>query len=335
MSKATIKRFLTLLSSAKELERVQLYQLLQKAEQCHCLKDKRSQYEFGKALEQFSYPFNLIGGYYQSFYLQKTGQIEAAYEKLGRVHNEVKGVYADKALLSISSMKELDNDLDGSMRIRLALTKSEFLPIAVESAIGVAAILGSQREHDKALKHIEAVLPLIPKLGNTPLSFDVQNSYATELAEVGKIELASQVITPVILSPYAPYYPNWPETEKEIREKSSRRSIVAMKKSNVIDFPTRAEEPEEQVEEAEPHPSHTYDNYLVDEFKLQDKVEDWIYGGTEPDDLGTLMVALAETDEEFERDLIIERVIDSTFTHTEESKEAKSKWRDKLLSKMK
>ena len=76
------------------------------------------------------------------------------------------------------------------MKLRLAASKSEFLPVIVEAAIGIASILGSQGEHDKAIEHLERVLPLLSKLGNMPLPFDVYNSYATELAEIGKIELA-------------------------------------------------------------------------------------------------------------------------------------------------
>ena len=111
MSKATIKRFLMLLSSARDLQREQLYQLLQKAEYCYCLKDRKGQYEFGKALSLFPHPFNLVGDYYQSVFLHKSGQKQIAIEKLERVRQEVKGIYADKATLTLSGMKEVDYSL--------------------------------------------------------------------------------------------------------------------------------------------------------------------------------------------------------------------------------
>ena len=121
MSKATIKRFLMLLSSAKNLKREQLYQLLMKAEYCYCLKDSKGQYEFGKALSLFDSPFDLIGDYYQSVHLHKTGQKQMAIEKLERVRQEAKGIYADKAKLTLSGMKEVDHDLDESLKLRLEL----------------------------------------------------------------------------------------------------------------------------------------------------------------------------------------------------------------------
>ena len=111
MSKATIKRFLMLLSSAKESQRQRLYQLLEKAEYCYCLKDVRGQYEFGKALSLFSYPFDVVGDYYQSLFLHKSGQKHAAYAKLERVRQELKGNYADKATLMLSGIMATDRDL--------------------------------------------------------------------------------------------------------------------------------------------------------------------------------------------------------------------------------
>ncbi len=315
-----------------------MYQLLQKAESCHCLRDKRGQYEFGKALEQFSYPFNLIGGYYQAFYLGKIGQTQTAYENLERARQELKGIYSDKAALSLSTVKEMNRDFDASMKMRLALTKSEYLPIAVESTIGIAALLSSQGEHDKALEHLERVLPLLPKLGNMPLPFDVYNSYATELAEVGKIELASEVIRPVILSPYTPYYSNWPETAREIQEKSTRKSMVTFNRSNVIYFPVReAEEPEEveEIETEAEEPQFPYEHYITEKLDIRDKIENWMITSVEPDDLGALLIAVAETKDDIERSMILEEAIDSTFNQTPERREAKWRWRDDILAKMK
>ena len=312
MSKATIKRFLMLLSSAKESERQLLYQLLQKAEYCYCLKDAKGQHEFGKALSLFSHPFDVVGDYYQSLFLHKTGQKHEAYEKLERVRQELTGHYADKAALMLSGIQEIDHDLDESLKLRFDLVKSEHLSVVIESAIGIAAILGPRGEHDKAIEYLEGVLPLIPKLGDVPLAYDTYNSYATELAEVGRIEEASKVITPVILSPYTAFYPNWPETEKEIREKSSRKSMVTINRSNVIAFPLREVEAPQEIEEIETEPeqpSFPYQHYIVKEFDIQAKVSHWMDEPVEATDFGTLMIALAEIDDRVEREMILEKII--------------------------
>jgi len=268
-------------------------------------------------------------------YLHKIGQKQTAFEKLERVRQEVKGIYADKAALVTSGLKEFDNDLDESLKLRLELAKSESIPVVVESAIGIASILGAQGEHDNAMAHLERVFPLLSKLGNMPLPFDVYNSYATELAEVGKIELASEVIRPVILSPYTPYYPNWPETAKEIQEKSSRKSMVTFNRSNVIPFPVREVEEPQALEETEVEkPQFTHARFITERFNIQDKVEDWIYGAMEPEDFSTLILALAESDDKLEREMILEKLVDSTFPHTQEGIEAKEQWRKDIIAKI-
>lgn len=337
MNTAAIKRFLMLLSSARKLEQERLYQLIQKAESCYCLKDK-TQYEFGKTLSLFAPPFDLIGDYYQSFYLYRYVDKELAREKLQRVIEQGEPKYKDKALLTLGAIEQSERNIDEAIKLRLAASKSEFLPVHVEAAIGISSILGAQGEHDKAIEHLERVMPLLSKLGKTPLPFDVYNSYATELAEIGKIELAAEVIKPVIVSPYTPYYPNWPETAKEIQEKSTRKSMVIFNRSNVIDFPVREVETEQEIEETETEetgPRYPYRNHLIKEFELEDQIEVWMYESVQADDLGTLFVMLGESKDENERDLIIEKAINYTFMHSEESKEAKTKWRDKILSKIK
>ena len=181
-------------------------------------------------------------------------------------------------------------------------------------------------------------MPVKGSTTNIPLPFDVLNSYATELAEVGKIELASEVITPVIVSPYTSSYPNWLETGIDIYEKSSRKSMVTFNRSNVIYYPFGQAEETQEIEETEveeTEPSFPHANFISDVFDVREKVEDWIYSATEPNDLTTLMLAIGETDDRIEREMIIEEVIDSAFPNTDEAKEAKQRWRDGLLAKMK
>jgi len=74
MNTDAIKRFLTALSSVVEVERGQLYQLVQSAETSYFLRDIQSQYEIARVLQSFGYPFNQVGKYYESIYLHRTGQ---------------------------------------------------------------------------------------------------------------------------------------------------------------------------------------------------------------------------------------------------------------------
>ena len=295
-------------------------------------------YEFGKALSLFAPPFDLIGDYYQSLYLYKSGQKELAREKLQRVLDEGQPVYKDKALLTLGAIEQSERNIDEALKLRFAASKSEFISVHVEAAIGLASIFGSQGEHPKALEHLERVLPLISKLGNAPLPFDVLNSYATELAEIGKIDLASEVITPVIVSPFTSAYRNWLDTARDIGEKSSRKTMLTINKSNVIAFPIKESPEPEAIEETEAETEETrfaLSRFISDEFDIRDKVEDWVYGTMKANDFGTLMIAIAESEDDIERDMIVEEVIEDTFRLTPEGMEAKQRWRDGIIAKIK
>src|SRR6185503_8411362 len=270
--------------------------------------------------------------------LYKSGQKELAREKLQKVLDEGQQVYKDKALLTLGAIEQSESNIDEALKLRFAASKSEFLSVHVEATIGIASILGAQGEHDKAIEHLERVLPLISKLGNVPLPFDVLNSYATELAEIGKLELASEVITPVIVSPFTSAYRNWLDTAREIREKSSRKTMLTINRSNVIAFPIKEVQEPKAIEETEAKTEEIrfpLSRFISDEFDIRDKVEDWVYGSMKANDFSTLMIAIAETDDYIERDMIIEEVIDSTFPLTPEGMEAKERWREGIIAKIK
>ena len=298
----------------------------------------KGQYEFGSALKLFNHPFDLIGEYYQAGYLYIQGHKDTALEILDTVREQAPPAYQDKSLLTRGGIYQLEGDIDESMKVRLAASKSETLSIALDASLGISALLGMEGKHDKAVEYLESVLPHASKLGDVPLQHDLYNSYATELAEIGKTDEAMKVIIPVVNSRYVQYHPNWLETESDIREKSTRKSMVTLNRSNVIYFPVREPEESQDIEETETEetePSYPHANFISDVFDVRDKVEDWIYSSTEPNDLTTLMLAIGETDDRIEREMIIEEVIDATFPNTDEAKEAKQRWRDGLLAKMK
>lgn len=181
-------------------------------------------------------------------------------------------------------------------------------------------------------------MPHASKLGDVPLQHDLYNSYATELAEIGKTDEAMKVIIPVVQSPYVQYHPNWLETESDIREKSTRKTMLTFNRSNVIYFPVREDEEPEAVEEIETEaeePQFPYERYITEKLDIRDKIENWMITSVEPNDLGALLIAVAETKDDIERSMILEEAIDSTFNQTPERREAKWRWRDDILAKMK
>jgi tetratricopeptide (TPR) repeat protein len=243
MNTAAIKRLLTILSSKVGIERARLYQLIDLAERCYCLKDAQGQRELGLLLQTFPAPFDLIGSYYEGVSLSQTSLFDEAKKRLEQVYEHGPAKYRAKALLSLSAVEERSGNLDESMKFRRQATSFDIPSIRLEAQLGIAVLLGIQGEHQHALKHLERFLPLARMINrDAPLYYDYLNSFAVELNDSGRTEEARNVINLVLSSPYVPNYLNWIDTGKEIYRKSYRSSMVSA--PNV-----RFEKPDQELEQ--------------------------------------------------------------------------------------
>jgi hypothetical protein len=249
MNTATIKHLLMLLSSKVEINQTRLYQLVDLAERCYCLKDAQGQRELGLLLQEFPHPFNLVGNYYESIYLNHIGLSDEARKKLERVSEHGPEKYRAKALISLGAVEEKRGNFDESMKFRLKATSFDIPSIRLEAQHGMAVLLSLQGERKHALKHLESFLPLARMINrDTPPYYDYLNSFAVELNDTGRTEEASKVINLVLSTPYVPHYLNWIDTEKDISKKSYRSSMVSMPK-------VRFEKPKVQPKhESKPQP---------------------------------------------------------------------------------
>jgi tetratricopeptide (TPR) repeat protein len=268
MNTAAINRLLTILSSKVEIDRTRLYQLIELAERCYCLKDMQGQRELGLILQEFPHPFNLIGNYYEAIYLNHIGLSDEARKTLERVYEHGPEKYRAKALISLGAVEEKRGNFDESMRFRLQAASFNIPSISLQAQHGMAVLLGIQGEHKHAVKHLESFLPLARMLKkDTPLYYDYLNSFAVELDDSGRTEEARNVISLVLSTPYVKHYLNWIDTGKEIYKKSYRSSTMSMPKvrfekaeeipepiqeiqpANVIAFPPLKEAPEPEMPE--------------------------------------------------------------------------------------
>jgi hypothetical protein len=89
-----------------------------------------------------------------------------------------------------------------------------------------AVVKAKEGYHKQALKDLETLLPLI-RYADTVGYYVYLNSYAVELAEVGRIEEAQNVCQIVLASPYVFAYPEYRETGAEIARRGykSRSSV--------------------------------------------------------------------------------------------------------------
>jgi hypothetical protein len=246
MNTAAINRLLTILSSKVEIDRTRLYQLIELAERCYCLKNMQGQRELGLLLQRFPPPFDLVGAYYESIYLNHIGLSDEARKKLERVYEYGPEKYRAKALISLGAVEEKRGNLDQSMRFRLQAASFDIPSVRLQAQHGMAVLLGIQGEHQHALKHLESFLPLARMLNkDAPLYYDYLNSLAVELDDTGRTEEARNVINLVLSTPYVKYYSNWIDTGKEIYRKSYRSSMMNMPK---VRFEKAEERPEPKQE---------------------------------------------------------------------------------------
>ena len=230
MNTDAIKRFLTALSSAVEIERGQLYQLIQSAETSYYLRDIHSQHEIGLLLQSFGYPFNQVGKFYESIYLYRSGQYDKARKLLECVAQSAPAHYRSRALLSLSAVEERIGRFEESLRLRLQISSVDDPVTLLETQRGIAALRGIEGEHRAALRDLERLMPLAHLIGGRshPAHLTFLNSYASELSESNRTEEAEQVANVIAASPFISRYPEWQETVLEIRERRKRPTMIAV-----------------------------------------------------------------------------------------------------------
>jgi tetratricopeptide (TPR) repeat protein len=250
MNTAAIKRLLTILSSKVGIERTRLYQLVDLAERCYCLKDAQGQRELGLLLQKFPPPFDLVGNYYEAIYLNQANLFDEARKRLERVYEHGPMLYRAKALLSLGAVEQRSGNLDEAMTLRLQASRVDIPNVAVEAQIGIASLLSACGDHRHAVKNLEQFLPLARMINrDTPLYYDYLNSFAVELNDAGRTEEARNVINLVLSTPYVNHYSNWIDTGKEVYRKSYRSSMVSAPK-------IRFERPDQELEhETETQPA--------------------------------------------------------------------------------
>jgi tetratricopeptide (TPR) repeat protein len=147
--------------------------------------------------------------------------------------------YRTQALISRAAFDFYRGNFDGALHfyaesLNARPTVSEYL-----SAIkGIAVIKSLEGFGKSALGDLENLVPLL-KYADPIVHFDLLNSYAVELGEVGRSEEARNVSRVVLASPFAHAYPEWRETAQELNP--SRRAFVTVGSShyNVLAMPER------------------------------------------------------------------------------------------------
>lgn len=159
-----------------------------------------------------------------------------------------------KAFLTMGAILREQDRFDESHRFRLQAlrlaSQSNYCEplVAIEAQRAIAIIKSINGDHHSAVADIERLLPMARVIGKQQpgLYYDLLNSFAVELDEVGRADEAIGAINIALASPFAAAYPEWRETRAEIEQKKTRanRSFIAffsvspLKRNNVIQMPT-------------------------------------------------------------------------------------------------
>ena len=230
----------TLTRGLIERERVQRYAdwLVTQANHAHALRRMDVVEEASRILLCLPLPreYKGIGHYYAAVSAGRRGAVADARTLLERVAEEGSLKVRARALMSLGSCcyKLEERDFGFSIFVeasRAAKHIQRLDPLVALTILRMTAVVkGEYGDHKRSLDDLERIFPLAQAVGREypPLLSDYLNSYAVELAAVGRLEEASNVSRIVLASPYASAYPEWRETFDEIAERGLRpsRSVV-------------------------------------------------------------------------------------------------------------
>jgi hypothetical protein len=167
--------------------------------------------------------YQLIAQYYLVWC--KCREYEYPLTTLERIIEQTK-TYKTKALFSRAAFEGFHGDVGTAIYFYTeALKTSPTISEYVDLVRSIAVLKSTEGFHKSALRDLENLIPFI-KHTEPRLYFDFLNSYAFELGEASRKEEARNIIKHVLASPFAPAYPEWQETAKELKE--SNRSFVAV-----------------------------------------------------------------------------------------------------------
>ena len=205
--------------------------LIQLAEQAHAFRLFDKVKELGQLLSNIPIKsYQAIGHYFLAVAANSmgNGDQDKAKRLFELAVDTAPDAYKVKSVLSLGALAFNKMDFDSALCFYQETIKAGKLSIASLHAIKAISVLKSiEGSHTHAIKDIESVLPLI-KYAPPHIHFDILNSYAVELSEVGRTDEAEKVSRITIASSFAPYYPEWQATYSEIRSTRKRRFAIVV-----------------------------------------------------------------------------------------------------------
>lgn len=217
--------------------------LIRLAEQaCSCRQFDRVE-EYGQLLVNIPLKsYQAIGCYFLGMMVNRTGNVNQGKAKrlFEMVVSNAPDAYKPKAILSLGALAFYKRDFETALDLYRETISAGKLNIAsLVATRGIATIKSIEGYHQSAIADLENVMPML-KYAPGQTYFDLLNSYAVELGEVGRKDEARNIIQVVLASPFAHAYPEWQQTAADLQGGS--RSIVPVDGSrNVLSMPPASE----------------------------------------------------------------------------------------------
>jgi tetratricopeptide (TPR) repeat protein len=179
-----------------------------------------------------------IGIYYHALAINRRGQRDEAEGLLETVADNAPITYRARAIQTLGAGQHYKGQLDEALRFQLEALRvvsdktAQGLQTTLLAHLEISHVKSDTGDHKGALAILDSVSPLVEIVSRqNPLYFYFyHNELAVEFGELGRITEAQRASEVALASPYAPAYPNWAETRKELEAKrmSATPSIVAI-----------------------------------------------------------------------------------------------------------
>jgi tetratricopeptide (TPR) repeat protein len=207
--------------------------------------------------------FENIARFYQAYGLKRRGQFDEARSLFEQIVEEVPPGYKARAILALGSTAFDSGDYQSALPFyneasKVTTYSKTYDSLAAFSSLHMLAVIKSiDGDYRGALVDLEKMAPMVrtARLLYPPTYYTYLNSFAIEMAEVGRLEEAQNISRIVLASPYTSAYPEYRETWDEIQLKSyrTRRSVVSFyqksvsfyqetQPENVLQLPERSQE---------------------------------------------------------------------------------------------
>ncbi|HKQ08585.1 MAG TPA: hypothetical protein VJ464_25915, partial [Blastocatellia bacterium] len=233
--------------------------LIQLAEHAHAFRQFDRLKEIGEILSNFPIKsYQSIGYYYLAVSYNRcgNGDLEKAKGLFTLAADTAPPLFSARAILSLAAVSAHLKKLDAELYyFTETLKASKDIATSLIAYLGIAVHKSREGYHKQALADLENILPVI-KYAPAHTYFDILNSYAVELGEVGRKDEARNIMRVVLASPLAVAYPMWRETAEELRGADRSTVTVSASHYNILTMPER-EASEQRA--FEPRPARVLD----------------------------------------------------------------------------